>query len=98
MAEPTHTFTPFWLMSLDDKDKVEVQEWLKKAGVNIDLCPGFDYDGNLITTRYYQVNENGQALMNEDGPVYEEGMKFFNTPPTTAPSAVTERMWMARNA
>lgn len=98
MAEPTHTFTPFWLMSLEIQEKDEVQEWLKNAGVNINLCPGFDYDGNLITTRYYQVNEDGQALMNEDGPVYEEGLKFFSTAYMATPQAITERMLMARHA
>jgi hypothetical protein len=76
----THIFTPFWLGSLSDEDQAQVREWLTSAGVNINLCPGFDWDGRLITTRYYQVNEMGQAFFTEGEPTYEDQVREFSAP------------------
>ena len=89
--EVTHIFTPFWLMNLPSDERDDVRQWLKDAGVNINLCPGFDYDGHLITTRYYQVNEMGQAMVDdEQDPIYEDQVREF--PAETAPVAVHTMM------
>jgi hypothetical protein len=97
MAEPTYSFSPYWLMSLEESQRREVQEWLSRSGVNIDLCPGFDYDGHTLTTRYYQINENGQAQMGSEGPIYESGLRMFHQV-KAPPKAVQARMQVSRDA
>lgn len=75
------TYTPFWLFSLSDTDRDDVQTWLTTAGVNLNLCPGFDYDGALITTRYYARDEMGSPTMSPSGDVnYEEQVREFAAP------------------
>lgn len=96
MTEPTHSFTPFWLMSLPEEERRVVQGWLSAAGVNLDLCPGFDYDGRVVTTRYYQTNAKGEALMGPDGPEYSSDLHEYR--PGEPPSVVQDRMRTQRYA
>lgn len=85
----TFAFTPFWLHTLSSEDQAEVRQWLSDAGVNIEMCPGFDFDGQLITTVYYARNEMGAPFLDEElNPVMEHEVREF--PVTSAPKAVKE--------
>lgn len=89
--EVTHQYLPFWLHTLPDKDREDVQEWLTKAGMDLTRCPGFDYDGQLITTRYYKYVD-GQAVTWKDGvPMYEDAPAMFFAP-KPHPKVIDERM------
>lgn len=85
------TYTPEWLHLLSQNDRQEVEDWIKRAGVDPNLCPGFDYDpvGNLITTRYYEKLD-GRPHMNPQGHIaYEDQVREF-VPPKDVPRAVKE--------
>jgi hypothetical protein len=85
----TFMFTPFWLFALKDDERDQVQQWLNTSGINLDMCPGFDYDGGLITTRYYAKNEMGSPMVDTSGDVvYEDQVREFYAP--NAPKAVQE--------
>lgn len=82
-------FSPFWLFTRDEVDAKLIQQWLKEIGVNLELCPGFDLDpvGNLVTTRYYEVDGNGRPMVDERGnPQYEDQVREF--PAGTVPDVV----------
>ena len=96
MAASTYSFTPYWLNTLPPVDADEVRTWLTDLGVNTNLCPGFDYDGEIMTTRYYQTNEMGSAMMSAEGPIFESRVREFRT--RTAPPAVRALMIASRDA
>ncbi len=79
LDEVWFTYTPTWLHHLSQEQRREVEDWIKRAGVNPNLCPGFDYDpvGNLITTRYY-LDRDGQKSMSAEGQIeYEDQVREF---------------------
>ena len=87
----TWTFNPFWLASRAPDEEKAVQQWLREAGLNLNLTPGFDYDGALITTRYYAVNEMGQAMVDLDGQfIFEDQVREF--PAKNPPKVIEEGM------
>lgn len=97
MNVTTHTFTPFWLSGLDQHEQDDVRQWLTDAGMNVNLCPGFDYDGMRITTRYYAVNDDGQAMWDKDtgAPIYEDQVREFTTT-RVVPDAVHSMLMRVR--
>lgn len=83
------TFSPFWLFTREEEDAKLVQNWLKSVGLDLEKCPGFDLDpiGNLITTRYYEMDHNGRPMMDTHGnPKYEDQVREF--PAGTVPDVV----------
>jgi hypothetical protein len=91
----TFSFSPFWLISLSKEEQGIVRAWMQEAGVNLDMCPGFDYDGKLITTRYYAQDPMGRPQISQetDQPIYEDFVREF--PAVNPPKSVKEMMLRA---
>lgn len=78
-------------MSLEGTETEQVRSWMLEAGIDLNRCPGFDYDGYLITTRYYAYNEMGGPYLDQDmEPVMEDYVREF--PAKNAPAVVKQVM------
>ena len=86
-------FTPYWMHGLDQDKRQEVQDWLVKSGVNLRLCPGFNFapTRGTIWTRYYKTTDQGELRwsMENRAPMYEEHPRNFIAA-TPIPKSVTE--------
>ena len=92
------TFNPYWMSDLPHDERGELQRWLKVAGVNLNLCPGFDYDptGKLITTRYYATDPEENPFIVDGKVQYEDQVREFST--TAHPPCVEQALknWVGR--